>query len=104
MTEPPCSIDYYAAERVLRIAWSRGHVGDYPTRHVRANCGCAHCVDERTGVRVLDVDSIPEDIDIESMEAVGNYAIKIRWSDGHDTGIYSWSHLLKICPCPQCSF
>ena len=34
-----------------------------------------------------------------NVEAVGHYAIKIDWSDGHNTGIYSFDHLRKICPC-----
>jgi DUF971 family protein len=35
-----------------------------------------------------------------SVEPVGNYAIRIHWSDGHSTGLYSWEHLRNICPCP----
>jgi len=40
---------------------------------------------------------------MESIEEVGSYAIRIRWSDGHGTGIYSYDHLRSICPCPACS-
>jgi DUF971 family protein len=36
-------------------------------------------------------------------EPVGAYAIRIHWSDGHNTGIYSFDHLRAICPCPECS-
>jgi len=36
------------------------------------------------------------------VEAVGNYAIRINWSDGHSAGIYSWEHLRRICPCAEC--
>ena len=36
------------------------------------------------------------------VEAVGNYAIRINWSDGHNAGIYSFEHFRKICPCPEC--
>jgi DUF971 family protein len=36
------------------------------------------------------------------VEQVGHYAIKIDWSDGHNTGIYSFEHLRKICPCAEC--
>jgi DUF971 family protein len=35
-------------------------------------------------------------------EPVGNYAIRINWSDGHNTGIYSWEHLRRICQCEEC--
>jgi DUF971 family protein len=36
------------------------------------------------------------------VEPVGNYAIRINWSDGHNTGIYSYDHLRRICPCEEC--
>jgi DUF971 family protein len=36
------------------------------------------------------------------VEPVGNYAIRIDWSDGHNTGIYSYDHLRHICQCAQC--
>ena len=36
------------------------------------------------------------------VEPVGNYAIRIDWSDGHNTGIYSFDHLREICPCAEC--
>jgi DUF971 family protein len=37
-----------------------------------------------------------------NVEAVGHYAIRIEWSDGHNTGIYSYDHLRKICSCEEC--
>jgi DUF971 family protein len=36
------------------------------------------------------------------IEPVGNYALRINWSDGHNAGIYSYAHLRQICPCPEC--
>ena len=36
------------------------------------------------------------------VEPVGNYAIRINWSDGHNSGIYSYEHLRLICQCEQC--
>jgi DUF971 family protein len=40
---------------------------------------------------------------MDAVEPVGNYAIRIQWSDGHGSGIYSFEHLRKICPCDACS-
>jgi len=40
---------------------------------------------------------------MDSVEAVGSYAIRIYWNDGHNTGIYSFDHLRKICPCAKCA-
>jgi DUF971 family protein len=37
------------------------------------------------------------------VEPVGNYAIRINWSDGHNSGIYTWDHFRKICPCAECA-
>jgi DUF971 family protein len=102
MTAAPRAIDYFAKDRMLQVTWSADHVGRYPTKYVRCECACAGCVDERTGARTLDPDTIPDDIDITNLEAVGNYAIRIIWSDGHNTGIYSWEHLAQLCPCERC--
>lgn len=38
-----------------------------------------------------------ENVAITSIEPVGNYAVKIRFSDGHDTGLYSWDWLQELC-------
>lgn len=38
-----------------------------------------------------------ENVSIAAIEQVGNYAVKIRFSDGHDTGLYSWDWLRKLC-------
>jgi DUF971 family protein len=60
-------------------------------------------VDEFTGERTLDVASIADDIRIDDMQLVGNYALRIGWSDGHSTGLYTWSRLRALCPCPRCA-
>jgi hypothetical protein len=39
---------------------------------------------------------------IAGAELVGNYAIRLRWTDGHDTGIYAFALLRDVCPCPTC--
>ena len=38
-----------------------------------------------------------------AVEPVGNYAIRIDWSDGHKAGIYSYEHFRGICPCAECA-
>ena len=35
-------------------------------------------------------------VKMDSVEPIGNYAIKIAWNDGHSTGIYSWTYLRKL--------
>ena len=68
----------------------------YPARFLRLQCPCAHCVDEMTGRRVLQESSIPQDVHPVAVVPVGRYAIQLRWSDGHSTGIYTWEKLFKL--------
>jgi len=58
---------------------------------------CARCVDEITGERIVDIEGLDPNISIRDLQLVGNYALKIRWSDGHDTGLYTWEHLRRLC-------
>ena len=41
-------------------------------------------------------------VGVTQVEPVGNYAIRIDWSDGHNAGIYSWEHFRRICQCEEC--
>jgi DUF971 family protein len=102
MDEPPLNLRAVTTDGYLEITWDEGHVGLYPFLLLRGECPCAGCVDEHTGVRRLDRTTIPDDIVIKGMELVGHYALKIDWSDGHSTGIYTWKRLRALCPCPKC--
>jgi len=87
---------------VLGIEWSDGHHGVYPVRYLRQHCPCAACIDEWTGELRLKPDSVPLLIMVQDIEAVGRYALRFKWSDGHDTGIYSYSALRRLCQCDIC--
>ena len=77
----------------LTIEWRDGVVAHYPFFHLRDVCPCASCVDEITGKKTLDPKQIAPDIHIRKADYVGNYALRIVWSDGHDTGIYAFRYL-----------
>ena len=100
--QPPMNLRALSPERSLEVTWEAGHVGVYGYRSLRGECPCASCVDEWTGVRRLVLDSISPDILLTNMKLVGQYAIKIDWSDGHNTGLYTWNRLRGLCPCPKC--
>jgi len=89
--------------RELEICWADGHVSVYAVRSLRLSCGCATCVDEWTGQGRLDASTVPLDVRPLQIQSVGRYAIQIHWNDGHATGIYPFSRLRELCPCPHCS-
>ncbi len=90
--EPPESIDLDDRHEFV-ILWPGGRQVTIPPFQLRDQCPCAACIEEGTGRKILDPASIPQDIRPLSIEPVGNYAIRIHWSDGHDTGIYTWQTL-----------
>jgi DUF971 family protein len=84
------------------ITWNDGHFSSYPSWYLRENCTCAACVDEFTGRRKVVHGNIPSTVERMSVAPVGNYALQFGWSDGHETGIYTFEYLRKLCPCFQC--
>ncbi len=84
------------------IVWNDGHFSSYPSWYLRENCPCATCVEEFTGRRLILQGSIPGDLGRADVAPVGNYALRFTWNDGHDTGIYTFDFLRRICPCIAC--
>lgn len=90
-----------ANQHDVKIMWQDGHEGIYPARELRLACPCAACVDEVTGQRRLAASSVPQNVHPLKIDLVGRYAISIQWSDGHNTGIYSFELLRALCPCRE---
>ena len=91
------------------IEWGDGHQGIYPFSLLRRACPCALCKGERTPLdpNPLTLPSFPNlsmgAFEAKDMFKVGRYAIGFKWGDGHETGIYTFDYLRKICPCQACS-
>ena len=81
----------------LRINWADGRTCNYDSLALRRACPCAQCVDEWTGERILKSDSVAQEVEINDVTIVGRYALNFVWSDGHQTGIYSFEYLRKLC-------
>jgi DUF971 family protein len=79
-----------------------GHSYLYDARTLRLACRCAACVEEMSGRPILEPGSIPDDVWPVSIALVGAYGLRIDWSDGHGTGIYTFEHLLRDCGCERC--
>ena len=84
-------------DATLRITWSDNKECIFDAPGLRRACPCAQCVNEWTGERVLKPQSISDELQINDVSVVGRYALNFRWSDGHDTGIYSFRYLRELC-------
>ena len=92
----------HRGEREIVVTWDANHGASYPARDLRLACPCAQCVEEMTGRPLLDPHSVPDDVRALAIGLVGSYAIRIDWSDGHGTGIYTYELLAALCPCDMC--
>jgi len=89
-------------EKTLGIDWVDGYHSVYAVKMLREKCPCANCIDEWTGEKRLDPASIPDTIKPVNLKSVGRYAIQFEWSDGHNTGLYTYQLLRELCECKQC--
>ncbi len=100
----PLPLEIIGLDRpTITLVWEDGHQTEYPARELRLHCRCAQCIEEMTGVPLLDPKSVPADVKAIGIELVGQYAIAVRWSDGHVGGIYNFRDLRGNCPCPACA-
>ena len=96
MSDVPTDIKALRSEGLLAVEWA-DRKADFPFVFLRGQCTCAQCVNEWTGEQILDPATIPADITIQNMELVGSYAVRIHWSDGHNSGLYTWQRLRELC-------
>ena len=97
----------------LQITWSDDRIGTIAWAKLREVCPCAACNEDRhrifepvakpsnegLSLRVLQEKEIPKQGSVKptALTPVGNYAYKIVWSDGHDTGIFTCEFLQTLC-------
>jgi DUF971 family protein len=95
----------------VKIDWRDGHHSEYSCAYLRDECPCAACTGAHGALPQKSDYSRPSPspfqmykpaIRMTEVEAVGNYAVRIVWNDGHNTGIYSFEHLRRICNCSGC--
>jgi len=96
----PASLDLSLGRQELRVRWTDGFEVSYPTRFLRARCPCALCRTnrERQSRSLLPVLSAVQSAEVRAIggQLVGNYALLIHWSDGHETGIYDFKYLRHL--------
>ena len=95
----------------IKIDWKDGHHSDYGLTFLRDKCPCATCTGAHgTPPREPEAPQSSQNpfpmykpaLKMLGVEPVGNYAIRIDWSDGHNTCIYSYEHFRRICQCDEC--
>jgi DUF971 family protein len=94
----------------IKIDWKDSHHSEYPLGYLRDECPCATCTGAHGTQPQKSNYSAPASpfqmftptLKMLNVEPVGHYALRIDWSDGHNTGIYSFDHFRKICPCSPC--
>ncbi|MBK6679551.1 MAG: DUF971 domain-containing protein [Ignavibacteriales bacterium] len=81
----------------IHFEWSEGIKRSFDLKYFREECPCANCKGETILYTTFKPQKItiekPEMYKIAAIAPVGDYAIQIRWKDGHDTGIYSWTYI-----------
>jgi DUF971 family protein len=90
----PTEIKLHQQSHRLEIAFSDGKRFELPFELLRVYSPSAEVRGHGPGQETLQVGK--RNVDISAIEPVGNYALQPRFSDGHDTGIYSWDYLYEL--------
>ena len=90
-TPQPTAITVHQQSRVLEVGFADGKVFRIPFELMRVYSPSAEVQGHGPGQEVLQTGK--REVGVVALEAVGNYAVQPTFSDGHDTGIYSWDYL-----------
>jgi len=93
-TPQPTEIVLHQRSRVLEIAFSDGRMFRLPCEFLRVYSPSAEVRGHGPGQEVLQVGK--RDVEITAIEPVGGYAVRLVFSDGHGTGLYSWEYLYHL--------
>ena len=96
----------------VEVDWKDGHHSSWNFRWLRDACPCATCHEEREKSGRVPGEPKPKPQALLTMyeapprpievSPVGNYALRFQWNDGHQSGIYSWEYLRRVCRCDEC--
>ncbi len=105
MSDKPVNLNLQR-DRGLTIRWADGAESFFPVAYLRRMSPSAEARQLReemakNPLTVLPASAAAGPLTAESAELVGNYAVRITFSDGHDTGLFSWTYLREIDPANQ---
>lgn len=93
-THTPTNILLHQRSRVLEIAFDDGRNYRLPCEYLRVYSPSAEVRGHGHGQGVLQIGK--ENVNITAIESIGNYAVKLVFDDGHNTGLYTWDYLYKL--------
>ena len=98
----PTNVTADRERRVLTISWNDGRECSYSFAGLRAVCPCVLCQGGHANMgrpadKLLLQKSQNDALNLDTATAVGSYAIQFAWTDGHDSGIYTWNYLYEAC-------
>jgi DUF971 family protein len=93
-TPRPTEINLHRQSRVLDVAFDDGRKFSLACEYLRVFSPSAEVRGHGPGQEVLQAGK--REVNIDAIEPVGVYAVKLVFSDGHDTGIYSWDYLYDL--------
>lgn len=93
-TPNPVTINLHQKSRILEIEFDDGEKFELPCEYLRVFSPSADVKGHGPGQEVLQVGK--ENVNINEIEPMGNYAIRLVFDDGHSTGLYSWNYLYEL--------
>ena len=93
-TPPPAEIKLRTTSRVLEVSFEDGSRFSLPFEYLRVHSPSAEVQGHGPGQEVLVLGK--ENVGIRGVEPVGQYAVKLVFDDGHDTGLFTWKYLYEL--------
>jgi len=90
----PTEIKLHQQSRFMEIVFENGRRFELPYEYLRVYSPSAEVRGHGPGQEVLQTGK--KNVGIDEIEAIGRYAVRPKFSDGHDTGIYSWDYLFML--------
>ena len=90
----PIAINLHKLSRFLELGFEDGSSFKLPLEYLRVYSPSAEVQGHGPGQEVLQIGK--EDVNVDSIEPIGHYAIKLVFDDNHDSGIYSWEYLYEL--------
>ena len=91
----PTDVKLHKKSATLELVYGEDSASELSAEFLRVHSPSAEVRGHGRGQEVLQIGK--RRVKILSLETVGNYAIKLAFDDGHDTGIYSWTYLKELC-------